>query len=58
MTEKCDCEDWIPDGYLCGKPGCPRTVKFEDSLRELGKALAEKSDLDSKTKSPPYVATS
>jgi hypothetical protein len=48
MTDKCDCEAWIPEGYICGKPECPRTKKAEAALRRINiethKELDRKND--------------
>ena len=32
----CECEaHGIPEGYICGKPACPRTVEANKNLKKL-----------------------
>jgi hypothetical protein len=41
MRETCECEaKGLPEGWLCGKPECPRTKQAEDSLRNICLATA------------------
>ena len=39
-TLTCECKaHGIPDGYMCGKPDCPRTIAAVESLSKLTDAL-------------------
>lgn len=40
----CECADrGLPEGLLCGKPDCPRTVAAKKSLKTMLRALSEAS---------------
>ena len=37
---KCECADkGIPEGYVCGKPNCPRVIKAEKGLKKISEVL-------------------
>ncbi len=39
----CECADkGIPEGCVCGKPGCPRTIKAEEGLKKIWAVLMGK----------------
>ena len=47
--EKCDCNEW-PDGFICGKPGCERTVRAEAAIENIVRTLARLTDSSSTEK--------
>lgn len=46
----CECAaKGVPEGYICGKPDCPRVIAANEALRKLYEAMApeeKKDDVD------------
>jgi hypothetical protein len=56
--DHCDCADrGIPEGYLCGKPECHRTIAANKALSQLGETIkkyAEECGVDLNNP-PPFT---
>lgn len=50
IAATCECaKHGLPEGYICGKPDCPRTLAANESLAKITEALfgpKEEKDVD------------